>query len=86
MHTQAQTRTHIHTNTNTHAHKHTHTQGPALVDAGALSLSPAVVNGMDKDRIHFASKDVNPFYPVVWQVRVVVSYSSAIEVVVEVGW
>jgi hypothetical protein len=41
--------------------------GVAVVDAGALSLLPAVLNSMDSDKIHFGA-DSNPLYPLCWQV------------------
>jgi hypothetical protein len=40
--------------------------GMPLIDAGALSLLPPVINAIDKDRIHFQS-DGNPFNLVTWQ-------------------
>ncbi len=37
-----------------------------MIDAGALSLLPPVINAIDSDRIHYQS-DGNPFNTINWQ-------------------
>ena len=52
----------------------------ALVDAAALSLLPAVMNGICSDGVHYGT-DPNPFSSIVWQMTLHIALNNGSQVV-----